>query len=373
MHHNTSNNSSKRNFDKESLFLRALCGKNAPKSVIKGIGDDGVVLSKPLARHDKTSPTTCPNAFATFAKVADSAREFVIANDGFCEGIHFKREWLSLEQIAKKAMLVNISDIVAMNARPKYALASILLPSLKPREILQIAHSLSQVAQDFGIAFIGGDTMSGDRLEFHITVFGTPQGKLLFRKGLQKGDLLFCTGRVGESLKSLQALSRGQKISKNSKRFSRFVAPTLRADFIKSCARFLHCGLDISDGVYAELNRLSAINHLGFCLAKKSSIAKRAGDSKSSDKRSDKSGSKGGNKRSDKRRQAQKLLKSSKVLPRVLQKSAYLSGEEYEMLFSISPKDKLALLRKAKQTRTPLCFIGTARTKITHFTHKIWH
>lgn len=369
MHHNTSNNYSKRNFDKESLFLRALCGKNAPKSTIKGIGDDGVVLSKPLARHDKTSPTTSPNAFATFAKVIDSAREFVIANDGFCEGIHFKREWLSLEQIAKKAMLVNISDMVAMNARPKYALASILLPPLKPRETLQIAHSLREVAQDFGIAFIGGDTMSGDRLEFHITVFGTPQGKLLFRKGLQKGDLLFCTGRVGESLKSLQALSRGQKISKNSKRFSCFVAPALRADFVKSCARFLHCGLDISDGVYAELNRLSAINHLGFCLAKKSSVAKRVGGGKSSDK----SGNKGGDKCSDKRWQAQKPLKSSKVLPRVLQKSAYLSGEEYEMLFSISPKDKLALLRKAKQTRTPLCFIGTARTKITHFTPKIWH
>lgn len=368
MHHNTSNNSSKRNFDKESLFLRALCGKNAPKSVIKGIGDDGVVLSKPLARHDKAN-TAYRNAFATFAKVIDSAREFVIANDGFCEGIHFKREWLSLEQIAKKAMLVNISDMVAMNARPKYALVSILLPPLKPREILQIAHSLREVAQDFGIAFIGGDTMSGDRLEFHITVFGTPQGKLLFRKGLQKGDLLFCTGRVGESLKSLQALSRRQKISKNSKRFSRFVAPVLRADFVKSCARFLHCGIDISDGVYAELNRLSAINHLGFCLAKKSSIVKRVVDSKSSDKRSDKSDNKGG----DKRWQAQKPLKSSKVLPRVLQKSAYLSGEEYEMLFSISPKDKLALLRKAKQTRTPLCFIGTARTKITRFNPKIWH
>lgn len=368
MHHNTSNNSSKLKFDKESLFLRELCAKSATKSATKGIGDDGVVLSKPLARHDKAN-TTYHNIFTTFAKVIDSAREFVIVNDGFCEGIHFKREWLSLEQIAKKAMLVNISDIVAMNARPKYALASILLPPLKPREILQIARSLKEVAQDFGIAFIGGDTMSGDRLEFHITLFGTLQGKLLFRKGLQKGDLLFCTGRVGESLKSLQALSKGQKISKNSRRFSRFVAPTLRADFVKSCARFLHCGIDISDGVYAELNRLSAINHLGFCLAKKSSIVKRVVDSKSSDK----SGNKGGDKRSDKRWQAQKPLKSSKVLPRVLQKSAYLSGEEYEMLFSIFPKDKLALLRKARQTRTPLLFIGTARTKITHFTPKIWH
>lgn len=364
MHHNISNNSSKLKFDKESLFLRELCAKSATKSATKGIGDDGVVLSKPLARHDKAN-TTYHNIFTTFAKVIDSAREFVIANDGFCEGIHFKREWLSLEQIAKKAMLVNISDIVAMNARPKYALASILLPPLKPIEILQIARSLKEVAQDFGIAFIGGDTMSGDRLEFHITLFGTLQGKLLFRKGLQKGDLLFCTGRVGESLKSLQALSRGQKISKNSRRFSRFVAPTLRADFVKSCARFLHCGIDISDGVYAELNRLSAINHLGFCLAKKSSIVKRVADSKSSDK----SGNKGG----DKRWQAQKPLKSSKVLPRVLQKSAYLSGEEYEMLFSISPKDKLALLRKARQTRTPLLFIGIARTKITHFKPKIWH
>lgn len=363
MHHNTSKTNifSKQSFDKESLFLRALCGKNAPKSATKGIGDDGVVLSKPLARHDKAS-SIYHNAFSTFAKVLDSAREFIIANDGFCEGVHFSREWLSLEQIAKKAMLVNISDMVAMNARPKYALASILLPPLSPKETLQIAHSLSQVAQDFGIVFIGGDTMSGDRLEIHITLLGIPQGKILFRKGLQKGDLLFCTGRVGDSLKSLQSLSRGQKISKNSKRFSRFVSPTLRADFVKSCARFLHCGLDISDGIYAELNRLSAINHLGFCLATKNLATKTQ-----SGKRN------GGKNSNNKQRQAQIPLKSSKVLPRVLQKVAYLSGEEYEMLFSISPKDRLALLRKAKQTRTPLYFIGTARTKITRFTPKIWH
>ncbi|MGX3045763.1 thiamine-phosphate kinase [Helicobacter sp. T3_23-1056] len=365
-------------FDKESLFLRLLHSSN----VLKGVGDDGVSLkSKSNIKSNIKSSTKssgvdfAKNSFANqtrFASIVDFASEFIISNDGFCEGIHFKREWLSLEQIATKAMLVNISDIIAMNARPKYALCSVVLPNLSPNEVAKITTALSNVAKDFGIVFIGGDTMSGDRLDFHITLFGILQGKILTRKGLKKGDLIFCTGRVGECLKSLRFLQkqttlksqndskkrlgqgRGQiKISAKSKRFSRFVSPTLRANFVKSIANFAHCGLDISDGVYAELNRLSALNHLGFCLANTTKSAKNI-------KKSDKLAT-------------TKPIKSCIILPKILQKNAYQSGEEYEMLFAISPKDKLALARKAKQTRTPLCFIGISKTQKTHFRAKIWH
>ena len=356
-------------FDKETLFLRLLQSNN----VLKGVGDDGVLLAKSNIKSNNTDFAT--KSFANqkrFARIMDCASGFIIANDGFCEGIHFKREWLSLEQIAQKAMLVNISDIIAMNARPKYALCSVVLPNLSPNEISQITTALSNVAKDFGIVFIGGDTMSGGRLDFHITLFGIPQGKILTRKGLKKGDLVFCTGRVGECLKSLRFLQnqtaiknqndskkcvgqgkiqQNQQISTKSKRFSRFVAPTLRANFVQSIANFLHCGLDISDGVYAELNRLSALNHLGFCLAKSAKNIKT----------------------NTKLATTTKPIKSCIILPKILQKNAYLSGEEYEMLFAISPRDKLALARKAKQSRTPLCFVGTAKTQKTHFSAKIWH
>lgn len=369
-------------FDKESLFLRLLHSNKA----LKGTGDDGVLLRKSNIKTSiKSSNADCTNKSIAsqkrFASIVDFSSSFIIANDGFCEGIHFKREWLSLEQIATKAMLVNISDIVAMNARPKYALCSIVLPNLSPNEVAKIANSLSKVARDFGIVFIGGDTMSGDRLDFHITLFGIPQGKILTRKGLKKGDLIFCTGRVGECLKSLRFLQKqdalknmrkndnkkclgqgekqeNQQISTKqkrvSRRFSRFVSPTLRASFVQSIANFAHCGLDISDGVYAELNRLSALNHLGFSLAKKSTKSTK-------------------NIKSSAKLTTTKPIKSCIILPEILQKNAYLSGEEYEMLFAISPRDRLALARRSKQSRTPLCFIGIAKTQKTQFSAKIWH
>ena len=78
----------------------------------------------------------------------DRHRELLIATNGFCEHIHFKREWLRLDEIAHKAMLVNLSDILAMNATPKYALFSITLPALHPKEITQIALALAKVAKE---------------------------------------------------------------------------------------------------------------------------------------------------------------------------------------------------------------------------------
>lgn len=329
-------------FDKESLFLRTLHSKNTAK----GVGDDAVILTR---QNRKNIAFSKPKA--SFAQIIDSGREFVIANDGFCEGIHFKREWLSISQITKKAMLVNISDMVAMNASPKYAIISIVLPQLSPQEIIQIATSLNDSAKEFGISIIGGDTMSGKRLDFHITLFGVPNGKILFRKGLKNGDLVFCTGEVGSSLKALQYLARSKNqniINTKSKRFSRFVSPRLRGKFIKSIANFAHCGLDISDGVLAELNRLSNINHLGFSLAKAKSTKTNT-------------------------QNTQNYIKSSKILPKAIRQKAYLSGEEYEMLFAISPKHKTALFRKARQNRISLCFIATAKRQKTRFKTTIWH
>jgi len=71
--------------------------------------------------------------------------------DAFFEDVHFKREWMSMAQIGRKAMLINLSDAIAMNARPQFALVTVSLPSdLSNADIDELTQSLEETAKAFG-------------------------------------------------------------------------------------------------------------------------------------------------------------------------------------------------------------------------------
>jgi len=186
--------------------------------------------------------------------------KYIYSMDAFFENVHFKRDWMSLTQIARKAMLVNISDAVAMNAKPMYALVTLSLPTDITKEgIDEIVTSLRQTANEFGCEIIGGDTIVGERLDFSITIISKSDNPLS-RKGLKDGDLLAYTGVLGESKRDLNRLLNGEKISDSSK----FIEPTLRAKFIELARPYLSVGMDISDGLYCDTNKLLDYNSIGF-------------------------------------------------------------------------------------------------------------
>jgi thiamine-monophosphate kinase len=184
--------------------------------------------------------------------------------DAFFEDVHFKREWMNMTQIGRKAMLINLSDAIAMNAKPKFALVTVSLPSnLSNAEIDELIKSMENTAQEYGCEIIGGDTVGGDKLHLSITIISKSKHPLL-RTGLQEGDLLAYTGILGESKKDLDALFRGEKIPNSSC----FYEPTLRAKFIEKARNFLEVGMDISDGLYCDTNKLLKMNNYGFNLLK---------------------------------------------------------------------------------------------------------
>jgi len=228
--------------------------------------------------------------------------ERLYSMDAFFEGVHFKREWMSLAQIARKAMLVNLSDAIAMSAQPLYALVTLSLPaSLQGDEIDEIVEALHATAGEFGCEIIGGDTIVGKRLDFSITIISSSDQPLL-RKGLEVGDLLAYTGVLGESKRDLERLFRGEQVAVNS----RFIAPTLRQAFVANARPYLRVGMDISDGLFCDTNKLLDHNGLGF----------------------------------------EPLVE--------IDKDVGSSGEEYEMLIGFSPDLLGAILRIAKETNTPL-------------------
>lgn len=186
--------------------------------------------------------------------------DMIYSNDAFFEGVHFRREWMSMQQIARKAMLVNISDAIAMFAQPLYALVTISLPPyLSKSDIVTLTQTLQVTAQEYGCEIIGGDTVGGDRLNLSITIISKSHNPLL-RKGLHEGDLLLYTGTLGESKRDLDRLFAGQSIRSDS----RFYEPLLRQEFISKAREHLRVGMDISDGLYCDTNKLLDYNGLGF-------------------------------------------------------------------------------------------------------------
>lgn len=111
---------------------------------------------------------------------------FVYSADAFFEGVHFKREWMSYEQIGNKAMLVNISDAVSMNAKPLYALITAAIPpSMSENEILQLQKGLKKAAKKHNVEIIGGDTIANTKLDLSITIISKTDNPV-YRKGLKK-------------------------------------------------------------------------------------------------------------------------------------------------------------------------------------------
>ena len=247
---------------------------------------------------------------------------YVYSKDAFFENVHFKTSWMSHYDIARKAMYVNISDAIAMNAQAKYALLSVAMPSsITKIQMQSLADGFKSVAKEFNVEIIGGDTISNTKLDITITIV-SKTNKPLSRSGAKIGDLFAYTGKLGDSAKDLKKLLRGGKIHKQSK----FVNIKLRNTFMKNTTRYLSAGMDISDGLYSDLKKLCSASRLGCSFFK--GITKDIG----------------------------------------------CSGEEYEMLVTFSPRDKKALLRQAQQSRTPLHIFGvgkrikyTNRCKSHHF------
>lgn len=235
--------------------------------------------------------------------------DMLYSMDAFFEDTHFKREWMSMAQIGRKAMLINISDAIAMNAQPLYALVTVSIPrELTEAQIDELTESMENTAKEYGCEIIGGDTIGGDKLHLSITIISQSDTPLL-RTGLKEGDLLAYTGVLGGSKRDLDALYRGEKIAHDS----RFFDPVLRADFVAKARPLLRTGMDISDGLYCDTNKMLDINKYGFS---------------EFDKINDEIG---------------------------------FSGEEFEMLVSFAPEHYSEVMKIAEETNTPL----TVYAKVT--------
>lgn len=290
------------------------------KESIKGVGDDAAVINY-------------------------TKEQVVITNDLLVEGVHFDLGYTPLKHLGYKSVVVNVSDVLAMNAIPKQIVVSLAVSNRFNLEAIEELYKGIHIACDeYGVDLIGGDTTSSTKgLFLSVTAIGSaPADKLVYRSGANENDILCVTGDLGGAYMGLQLLERENRLFKadpkiqpdltgNDYILQRQLRPQARLDIINY---FNAVGIqptamiDVSDGLSSEAIHLSMNSDKGCKIFEdKIPIAPETAN----------------------------MANEFGIEPAI---AALNGGEDYELLFSINPSDY-------EQIRT-----NTSITAIGHFTPK---
>jgi thiamine-monophosphate kinase len=195
----------------------------------------------------------------------------VLATDLVVEGVHFDLGLCSLDDVGYKAVMVTVSDLAAMGARPEYALVSVAGPP--GTDFDRLGAGLAAAAAETGCVVVGGDLSQSPALVVSTAVLGLLRGGSadgpLLRAGARPGDLLFVTGPLGGSAAGLRLLrsgggATGAATSALLRAYRRPVARLGEGETARhSGAR---AAIDISDGLVADSGHLARASGVGIAL-----------------------------------------------------------------------------------------------------------
>jgi thiamine-monophosphate kinase len=187
-------------------------------------------------------------------------RSLVISTDTSVENVHFRREWLTAEEIGYRAAAAALSDLAAMAAKPLGMLVALTVPESWRGEFDLITDGIGEAAAATGAPIIGGDTTTGSELALNFTVLGTSRD-ILFRTSARPGDRIYVTGRLGAPLSALRDFQAGRTPPQETR--IRFSHPVPRvAEAVWLAEHGAAAAIDISDGLAADLGHLAAASRV---------------------------------------------------------------------------------------------------------------
>jgi thiamine-monophosphate kinase len=191
--------------------------------------------------------------------------DLVVAVDTIVEGRHFPRQ-SDPRSVGHRALAVNLSDMAAMGARPRWALLALTMPAADEPWLEAFAGGLLALADQYEVELVGGDTTAG-ALTISVQILGTvPKGSALRRSGAKEGDLLVVTGSLGDAAAGLDVLQRrqiGQSSAVEKALMQRFEYPVPRVQFGLAARGIASAAIDLSDGLAGDLAKLAQAS--GVC------------------------------------------------------------------------------------------------------------
>lgn len=224
-------------------------------STLKGVGDDAAVLNL-------------------------NKGQSVVTTDLLIEGIHFDLSYVPLKHLGYKSVMVNLSDVYAMNAHPTQITVSLAASNRFPLEALEELYSgIALACKNYKVDLVGGDTSSSATgLIISITAVGQVESeKITYRSGAKANDLLVVSGDLGGAYMGLQVLEREKEVFKVNPNnqpdlalysycVERQLKPEARKDIIELLEEVEitpNAMIDISDGLSSEVFHLSKASGMG--------------------------------------------------------------------------------------------------------------
>lgn len=228
--------------DEFELIRRYFVRQQGSGDVVVGIGDDGAVLS--------------PTAGKVLVSVVDT----------LVESVHWPPE-LSPADLGFRAVAVNVSDVAAMGGRPRWLTLALTLTAADDDWLTEFARGLFEAADCYATELVGGDVTHGGQVVVSVQVTGeVDPERVLRRSGAQPGHTIYVTGTFGDAAGGLNLLRDASIEARSEDRdllIRRFARPDVHVGFGEAVASHAASAIDVSDGLFADLEKLLAASCAG--------------------------------------------------------------------------------------------------------------